>query len=437
MYGPSGKHTATRFLNAAGGTTLVTSDPSLARSEADAVLTPAMRCLGLPDGLRPMAGFGLFRQQAYLHWETPFGLSDDPENRVFAAHSADGTVTRRLMDASYLVEPEAGLWLLMIDATVFEPRNGTWQAGQKRAFIDPAAAGWNAVLRVKPFLLVWIADVCDRARRLGKRLLAFSHYPVADPFEDRSGAEAALFGETEVARRTPGPAVVSALKDAGLTHHAGGHVHANGNTQVGQFLSVAVPSPVAFPPAFKILRPGAGWPAVETVSLSGLPLDPVLQGFYRREASAAVPGATDFGGFLAAQMRARVVSHTIPRDWPASLRARLAAAGCADLVRLMLGRGTLDADATVADACHDWMDAHDIAAEARACTLQDLIADWYLLRQAGALADGHVPAGRLLLCRALAASFADPHADPHSGDRGYFARFLGVLAESLRRRDRG
>ena len=40
-----------------------------------------------------------------------------------SSHRTGKTVIS-LVDASYLVEPEAGLWLLMIDANVFEPRDG-------------------------------------------------------------------------------------------------------------------------------------------------------------------------------------------------------------------------------------------------------------------------------------------------------------------------
>ncbi|MDP1575671.1 MAG: metallophosphoesterase, partial [Cypionkella sp.] len=205
LYGPHGKHVTTRFVSAPGQTMMVTSDAE--QAEVGAIVTPAMRCGGQPAALLPMARFGLFRQPEYLHWESPFGLDDRPEARIYEAVSADGSATQRLMDASYLVEPEPGLWLLMIDANVFEPRAGRPDATRKKAFIGPSDAGWNAVLRVKPFLLDWIADVTARAQALGKTLVAVSHYPVLDPFQDVAGSERALFGETAIVRRTPGPQV--------------------------------------------------------------------------------------------------------------------------------------------------------------------------------------------------------------------------------------
>src|SRR5690606_18832778 len=108
-----------------------------------------------------------------LHFETPFGPSDAPAAREHDLWSADGNTVRRLMDASYLVEPEEGLWLLMIDANVFEPRDGRRDIARKKAFFGSSNAGWNALLRVKPYLLPWIADVSARAARAGKDLLAF------------------------------------------------------------------------------------------------------------------------------------------------------------------------------------------------------------------------------------------------------------------------
>lgn len=205
------KHVTTRFVSAPGQTVLVTSDPEQVALEDSAVLTPALRCAGLPEALLPMARFGLFRQPEYLHWESPFGLDDRPEARMYDAVSADGSVVQRLMDASYLVEPEAGLWVLMIDANVFEPRTGRVGAGRhdptrKRVFHGPSDAGWNAVLRVKPFLLDWIADVAAGAglgQDLGHRLALSG----AGPVSGCGGVWSARCSETAIVRRSPGPQV--------------------------------------------------------------------------------------------------------------------------------------------------------------------------------------------------------------------------------------
>ncbi|PZQ96616.1 MAG: metallophosphoesterase [Cereibacter sphaeroides] len=437
VYGPSGKHTATRFLSADGRPVLVTSDPVLAATEPDAILTSAMRCDGQPEGLMPMAAFGLSRQPEYIHWETPFGASDRPDHRLYVAHSADGQVTRQLMDASYLVEPEDGLWLLMIDANIFEPRDGSWRIGQKRAIIDPAAAGWNALPRVKPFLLEWIADVRARADRCGKQLLTFSHYPALDPFQDGNGSEQALFGETVIARRSPRPEAAQALAATGVRLHVSGHIHAANDATIGTLREIALPSITGFPPAFAVLRSDEGDVSAKMIPIAEMPLDPGLMGVYRAEAaeSDASLSETTFGPFLTAQMRARVLSRVVPRDWPSNIMAALPRCSALDLAALLVGGLTLDAQPDT-DRVAKSVSPHGLTVDALAnYALTDLVADWYLLRQAGALTEDAVSPDRIAICRYLVAEFADGKADPAIGAREFFARFLSVLAVSLQRLD--
>lgn len=408
LYASHGKHQSMRVRTAAGGSVLVTSDAEMAAQEPGAVLSGAMYCEGAERALRPMAEFGLFRRPEYLHWETPFGDDDSVAARSFDAPSADGGVVQRVMEASYLVEPAPDLWLLMLDANVFEPRNGRHDPARKRAFHDPSDAGWNAVLRVKPHLLGWIADVCGRAKVGGKTLLAFSHYPVVDPFEDAAQSEAALFGNTEVLRRTPLPEVAVALRRAGLEHVFTGHLHVNGDVWAGCLRNIAVPSLVSFPPGFKTAAAGAEM-VVETVSLGQMPLDPGLRTIYGAEA-----GGEDFGGFLRAQMRRRVLERRVPRDWPRDIASWAMGARVADLRVLMGAEG-----AEVLDGL----------------PLGEVIADWYALRQAGGLAAGYVEPERLELYQRLAAF--GRVTPPGAGMQPFFARFLAVLGVSLRRMARG
>ncbi|MES2435985.1 MAG: metallophosphoesterase [Pseudomonadota bacterium] len=421
LYGPHGKHVTTRFVSAPGQTVLVTSDAE--QAEEGSIVTPAMRCGGQPAALLPMARFGLFRQPDYLHWESPFGLDDRTEARMYDAVSADGSVTQRLMDASYLVEPEVGLWLLMIDANVFEPRNGRPDAARKKAFIGPSDAGWNAVLRVKPFLLAWIADVTARAKALGKVLVSVSHYPVLDPFQDVAGSERALFGETAIVRRTSGPQVAQALTAAGLRWHIGGHMHVNATTRTadGRLTDLALPSLVAFPPAFKIMRASVSGVSAETILLADVPPDPCISAVYRAEGQGE---ALPFGALLVAQRRANVLERRLVHDWPPAVQALVLGQDVGFLVELVGG----DVEAFAGQYGLDLL-AID------ACPLADLIADAYLIKAAGPLVVHWIAADRLALCRALAADFGDDSADPRQGPRGFLQRFLSVLKVSLVRMD--
>ncbi|MGJ7041574.1 3',5'-cyclic AMP phosphodiesterase CpdA [Shinella sp. BE166] len=429
VFGPLGKHRDTRYVDAAGGTTLVTSNAEKAADDpGNPVVTPKMYCEGIPAGLMPMRDFGYFRRREYLHWETPFGESDDTATREHDLFSADGQTVRRLMDASYLVEPEDGLWLLMIDANVFEPRNGGRDIARKKAFIDSSDAGWNALLRVKPYLIDWIADVAARAEREDKQLLAFSHYPAVDPFEDDAQTERRLFGETNVAKRTPRRLVAETLAKAGLRLHFSGHLHVEARTRLAGLTNIAVPSLVAFPAGFVVVHAEGGAPVVESVSLAEEPLDADLLALYRAEHARAglapdpAMAAPDYGTFLHRHMRPLVLERFLPKEWPADMAARARRMTLWDLGLLMAG-AELEQKAAAFGVDAVWM---------QACPLLDLIVDWYSLRQSPAQAPLYISRENLHAYRFLAEVFGDRQADPQT-PRGFFALFLGVLATSLER----
>ncbi|MDB5658512.1 MAG: calcineurin-like phosphoesterase family protein [Cypionkella sp.] len=426
IFGPHGKDVTTRFVNAVGETVMVTSDPKQASREASAIHTAAMRCAGQPAGLMPMARFGLFYQQSYLHWESPFGADDQPAARMYDAVAADGSVTHRLMDASYLVEPEAGLWLLMIDANVFEPRSGRHDASRKKAFLGSSDAGWNALLRVKPFLLTWIADVTARAAALGKTLITVSHYPVLDPFQDVDGSELALFGETSIVRRTPSNEVAQVLIKAGLRWHLGGHMHVNSTTSMttvdGRLTDLSLPSLVAFPSAFKLITASAKEVSAQTIELRDVAADPRIAAVYRAE--GRLGDILPLGAFLDTQRRTHLLERRLINEWPHEVIALLNDRDASFLVDLAGG----DIEAFTRQ--------HGLAPEPIAgCTAIELIADAYMIKTAGPLAINWIAPDRLALCRALAAAFADACADPTQGPSAFLRRFLAVLKSALNRMD--
>lgn len=440
VFGPLGKHRDTRYVDASGGTTLVTSDAEKAADDpGKPVVTPKMYCDGVPSGLMAMGDFGYFRQPGYLHWETPFGESDDPDLRQHDLVSTDGQTVRRLMDASYLVEPEDGLWLLMIDANVFEPRNGKRDIARKKAFLDSSDAGWNALLRVKPYLLDWIADVVRRAKAQGKQLLAFSHYPTIDPFEDDTGSERALFGETNVAKRTPRLQVAETLARAGIALHFSGHLHVEARSgldvQGDRLTNIAVPSLVAFPAGFVVVETAGGAPVVESVSLSGEPLDMDLVSLYRAEHNCSSSEqdsaleADSYGDFLYRHMRSLTVRRYLPKEWPPDMAARVRDTTLWDLCLEMDDRATHAVEEQASTFGID-------AARLRECPTLDLVVDWYCLRQSPAQAPGYIPAQKLDCYRFLAQTYGDVHAAGSHEPKGFFAIFLGVLARSLERASR-
>lgn len=437
IYGPAGRHQTKQFIGSDGAGVTISSDERLAQSGA--ITSEDMYCEGYPVGLQPMREFGYYRQPAYIHWETPFGVSDLDADRTYDVVSPDGRNRYRLMDASYLVEPEPGLWLLMLDANIFEPRNGEYVLGEEAAFIDSTAAGWNALLRCKPFLIDWIAGVSSRAKASGKKLLTFSHYPALDPFDGTSEAEATLFGETNVVRRTPQRAVAEALSRAGIDLHFSGHLHVEGVThrKIGaqDIRNIAVPSLVAFPPAFKTVNFSGAGIEIDTISLNELVLDTDIFAAYVRECqsaeaeSAEAFSATSYGDFLLEHLRELIKHRYFEKEWPRSVVDELA--------RLTLGEicCLLSQEDDGQDLIAQLAEGSGLPLEImRSSPFIDMVVDWYCLRQASQLAFAVIPLARRKLYASMAEHCREKKRTNIAGDTRAFLRvFLAAFAPFIER----
>jgi 3',5'-cyclic AMP phosphodiesterase CpdA len=416
LYAIHGRHQSKRFLNPDGGHTVVTSDPAAPQGASVARIVDAeMYCGGYSSALEAMADFGFFRRPDHLRWECPFGDDDRLAARTFEIRSADGGTSRRMIDASYLVEPVAGLWLLSIDANVFEPRDGNGDPEAEASYIDSTDAGWNAMLRHKPFVVHWMADVARRARIQGKRLLAFSHYPALDPLGDTHADEVALFGQTGDVRRSPGSAVAAALAGAGVGLHFSGHLHVNATSSwrrgTAFLVNVAVPSTVAFPSGYKIATFEGGELAVETVALDHVRGYDRAFAAYRAEVArsgsshAALTEASSLGDFLSRHVAELATDRYLPREWPTRI-------------------------ATIARG----LDLADLGAMAGAAAeplpFLTLVADWYRLRKGGELALPCIPTQRLRPYAALDRAFAARGWQEGSRE-AWFAGFLRMLRAYL------
>ncbi|MBJ6133965.1 metallophosphoesterase [Ochrobactrum sp. Q0168] len=347
IFGPGGRHRSKRFLNARGGRDLVTSNPKRkAAPDDDAVIiSVSMYCAGYPEGLRSLGDVGFFRKPDYLHWETPFGIDDHPSAREFEIRSPDGLTVRRLMDASYLIEPFDGVWMLMIDANVFVPVDRETGDGEG-AFTDSTDAGWNAMLVHKRFILDWIRSVTDRARTLGKTVIAFSHYPALDPLDSTRHDERAVLGQTSLLGRIPELDVGDALIDAGIRLHFSGHLHVNDTARHrnanGFLFNISVPSLVAFPGAYKIVHIGPHRLDIETISIDDMKLDADILRQYSTEVERdrINPGAllqsANYGEFLSKHLAHLVGRRFLRREWPEELGEAVKTLGLLDLAALAL-----------------------------------------------------------------------------------------------------
>lgn len=455
-YGLQGKHQSTRFVSSAGETVLVTSDPKVAATEPEsAVLTPGMYCEGVADGITKMSDFGLFQRPEYVHWETPFGVNDALDARRYDARSEDGLTTHQLVDASYLVEPVEGLWLLMIDANVFEPRNGQWTPSQKKAFLDSSDAGWNSVLKNRPHLIQWIVEVCARAEQTGKTLIAFSHYPIIDPFADTANSAMKLFGDHEMLRRKPEKSVSEKLLHSGLRMHFSGHLHVSALSQQSLDSQVledcAVPSLVAFPACYKVVHTNTDSLHIDSVQLSSMPLDQSLLTYYRKESTESGDAATtaleasNYGDFLYQRMFTRVVHHYLNKEWPANIAHSIRHTTAADLALYMysdavetdnvdLTQQTKTAAPELLVRIEPTMADYGLNMKKLAtCSMTRLVSDWYCLRHAGPVARRFMESENLVIYQYLSDSFGDLKPEDATTPKAFFTLLLGMLNTALQR----
>lgn len=452
VFGAEGRHRTKRFLNARGGYDIATSHPTLVDAGAGRVArSNANYCHGYPEALQMLPDVGFFGGSDYLYWETPFGTSADPVDRTYPVQSEDGVKFPPLMDASYLVEPSPGVWLLMVDANVFKPHSRAERLHHDEDYADCTAAGWNAMLAEKPFILRWMRDVAARAAKSNKCLLAFSHYPVLDPLDGTRDHERALLGRTSMTERTPDPAVAEAFLGAGIKVHFSGHVHVNDTARYqrdGEFvINVSVPSLVAFPAGYKIVHPSPEGLNIETVEIGSMPLNAEIQSQYRNEMAHTglkadrLLSCANYGSFLFEHLGHLVSRRHLRREWPEDLAAVIGAMTLADVAALAFVRRIVTEDEFLADATmlrspnlNARVNKIEDAASLRKGTLASVPAlsfleDWYRLRMGSGIALDRIPADHMAAYGAVANLFADQVPDDTPGIAGRLALLFRIFTK--------
>lgn len=440
IVGPFGRHHAKRFLNPDGTYTTVASDSEFVDEDAEAmVFTDKMYCLGYPEGLCSLPALGFVSKTDAIYWETPFGADSEPESRLYTVRSADGLNEYQLMDASYLVEPASNLWLLMIDANVFEPRNGDVPRDSSAAFVDSTNAGWNAMLVHKPFILEWMKDVSARAKVEGKTLLTFSHYPMIDMMNGTTADEQALLGKTSSVARTPSVDVANAVIEAGVSVHFSGHLHVNDTARItngeGTLINIGVPSLVAFPPAFKILTIDNDHLDVETISLDYLAVDTEINRQYRTEIAVtkkdvgSMLDAGNYGEFLSGHVDQLLVHRYLKREWPEKLAQAVRLLNLGDLLLLAQSEKALTIEDVVPAMKTERSNATNATLEALdTLPVLDLLGDWYRFRMGSEMALDWISADRLAMYRMLIDAYAVEPASGAGEARQTFATIFRMMA---------
>lgn len=362
-------------------------------------------CAGYEAQMECYAGFGFFPKKEYRYWETPF-TSYRYENYSYQEAQEEGGLDKRTYtlcdsltatDASYLVEPVDGIWLLAIDGSVYLPKG---MKDGKMAY-QGSSIGYNNVLANKPFLLPWVRKVVAEARRLHKTLVTFSHYPLVDFNDGVSDYVKKIWGDLRFdLHRVPKPEVSEAFLEAGIRLHLAGHMHVN-DTGVwkgknGKCLyNVQIPSLATYVPAYKILTLESPEKfRVETVTLDSVAgfnrLFPLYRAEYQSDSlrghmpvwDKRILSARTYREFCDYQFRDLVRVRFIPRDLPESWKSCLSLTG-ARLLQLVSGE-----DRSAEAGWTQW-------------GMEDLILDLYRLRYADQLALRDILASRLSAYRYL------------------------------------
>lgn len=396
VFAMSGRHHTKAFYTRAGGVVSVTSDPQLAEGEGTG-LERGMFCRSYADLAPFWAPYGIQRQEKDHYWECPFGVDDAFDKRMFEIASRDGSVIHRQLDLSYLVEPEPGLWLVAVDANVFEPRSGCHDGSQFEAVSDSTDAGWNSLVRLKPFILDWLASVSARAKVQGKTLVCFSHYPAIDTYDGTVADEDFLFGATQAVRRTPWTRTSNAVARTGIGIHFSGHLHVADTSTIEvdgtRLTNVALPSPVAFPPGFAVVTGDFKGVSVDLRRVEFDRFDAFFP-FYRNDAKADSSWieASSYGQFLYGHVAQLVRNRYLPHEWPTDLAGVFNQASLEDLFAL----------AKIAEpvAAGDF-----VSQRGGGLSAIDLVVDWYAVRKGSEFALQFIPSNRLELYFKLIAEY--------------------------------
>ena len=254
-----------------------------------------MGCLGITEGLK---NFGFYPNKKHKFWATPFSTYNS-KNYSFEKASQAALLTSRVYevasgyevpDVSYVVEPIDGLWLMAIDGNVYIPKKNASPDTKDSKNYSEASTGYNNVLSNKKHLIKWVEEISAEAKKQGKIVIAFSHFPMIDFNDDASEEIKELLGPNKwQLNRVPVKEVAQVFADAGLKIHFGGHMHINDTgirtTEKGNTLvNIQTPSLAAYIPAYKLLTiKKDNLVDIQTITIDSVPQYDELFDLYKME----------------------------------------------------------------------------------------------------------------------------------------------------------
>lgn len=340
---PAGK---SDFLGAGGKSQPVYSKIGMhktdAATELPTIITKDIATMGYEGITAQLKDFGFYPNTESLFWATPYS-SYGYENYTYTKALSEATYqTRRynivqsynVPDATYITEPVKGLWLLAIDGNVYQPVKTKSNTGAEVKY-SGASTGYNNILHNKTHLINWVKQMADEAKKRGKVLIAFSHYPMVDYNDGASAQITELLGKDKwQMNRLPVEAVAQNFADAGITLHFAGHMHINDTgiyhgTNGNNLINIQTPSLAAYIPGYKLLTiTDATHMEVETITISNVPRFNELFELYKQEHQflesissndiwdKKILEAKSYHDFTEYHLKELVRLRFIPDEWP-------------------------------------------------------------------------------------------------------------------------
>ena len=323
----------------------------------DVALSDQINYWGYPEVTQALGDFGFSPNEKDLFWAHPFQKLDY-ENYSFDLAKASSTLENRmytpvnsdlfLPDASYLVEPVEGIWLLALDGNVFTHSGSDMKEGWKGSSV-----GFNQASSSKNYQLDWIKKVAAEANKRGKTLISFSHYPLVEFHDGASLEMKSLFGPKKLQlERVPTSETSDLYAAAGIKIHFAGHMHIN-DTGVYQekstthtMYNIQVPSLAAFPPAYKTAKiTKKDNFEIETIPLTEIDHMNEFFDLYRMEHrwlvqnqdsgtwDTAILTSKNYLEYTRNHLMELTKSRFIPSDWPETLVSLLSSLTYAELIK--------------------------------------------------------------------------------------------------------
>lgn len=397
-------------------TTVGNHDPARPVTYEDVTRNPLLLGAGYEEQTACYADFGYFPQPQFHYWATPFS-SYNADNYSFATAQSESALAKRqytltgtpdiyntpvkAYDASYVVEPVEGLWLLSLDGSVYMPKTAEQLKSTKPDLhtlgdtqYQPSELGYNNILKHRSHLVKWVATVVDEAKRRGKTLITFCHYPLVNVNDNADEFIARSWGDSKFdLKRTPTAEITAAMMNAGLQLHFAGHMHVNDTgikTDGEQTLTnVQIPSLGVYVPAYKILTiKDSKHLDVQTVVIDDVPGFNTLFPRYKAEydsdiAAGKTPiwsietlNAKTYGEFCDWHLRDLTRVRFIPRDVPKVLSEAIVERNGLEILHL------INKKAKGVKGMDQW-------------TGFDMLVDLFRLRYAGELSRKDIPESRI------------------------------------------